>query len=496
MADQNTLPTTASTPAGQLTTTDLIGSLVNEVAKQVPTAPQNVSTTVPTAPGLVPPAIRPMQNTNTQPMRNNAMSEQRAIKHNNFASITNALNSYANQKNTEHFETLKRNVEDIATAQQQISNAEVALKNNPNDQEAKQVLEQNKRFIEGKFSDKKLTKQLQKAFDISFTDPSKNNTVEVKAGQAGLKAVADKTAAGLHNNSPAEASVAARANGQPTSTTPLADKFLQSRPAALTTNPEFTRQQGMIQQQQKAIYEKVLPAAINQMARENVAKLHEEGAMQRAVQSSDTAFKIAAAKFSTQLAVGAAHDKAAMERQIMAGRQAMARTVLRANTALQIADDKRIAGSWKAQVAKEQALGEFDKQIKTLNDDNSKINENLLLFEAKAEKGDEEAKKQVEQLKNTRDFNNFMISQYTDNRQKMASKIFGTPVGGNPTGNTEGYGKDANKQSTGNTTKEQSRPVVAGPADDSASESESDAEDKAIDDPATGALIDQLISDE
>jgi hypothetical protein len=500
MAEQNTnlLPQPAATGSASPSTTDVIGSIIQQVGSEKPTVPMNVSTPVATAPNVTPPQIRNQnQNTNVQPMRDNAMSERRAIKHNNFAMITNALNSYANQKNVEHYETLKRNIEDIAVAQQQIGNAEAALKNNPNDAEAKNVLEQNKRFIEGKFADKKLTKQLQKAFDVNFTDPTKNNTPEIKAAQDAIKSVQAKTQAGLDHNTPQEQKVAQSAQQpqQQQSQTPLADKFLSSRPAALTTNPEFARQQSQIMAQQKAVYEKVLPAAINQMARENVARLHEEGAMQRAVKSADTAMKIAAAKFSTQLAVGASHDKAAMDRQIVAGRQAMARTIVTANTALQIAADKRIAGTWKAQAAKEQALGVFDKQIGEVNTANKFINEQLLLLEPRASKGDEAAKRQVDELKNQRDFNNFMISQYTDNRQKMANEIFGTPVGGNPTGNTKGYVKDANKP-TGNTSEKPARPVVAGPPDDSASDTESDEEDRAIDDPSTAALIDNLITEE
>src|ERR1700744_3933281 len=266
MADQtiDQLPVTpigGAQAEGAPASNDVIGQLIQQVGAQTPTAPQNIQTTLPMAPKIAPPYQAPMKNEHQGPIANTAIDIKQARAHNNFAMITNALNQFANQKRTEKNLTLQRNIEDVLTAQQQVANAQAALQNNPNDKAAQDVLQKNKLFLEGKFSDKKTAKELQKAFDISFTDPSQNNTDEVKAGQAAIKAVQEKTKAGLDHNSPQEQQVA---QSKDQSQTPKADKFLNSRPSQLSTNPEFARQQGQIQAQQKAVYEKVLPHVIDQ----------------------------------------------------------------------------------------------------------------------------------------------------------------------------------------------------------------------------------------
>ena len=74
------------------------------------------------------------------------------------------INGYANRKRQDNFAGLTADIETIMKSQQQIDNANAVLANDPNNAQAKQVIEQNKRVIDAKFANKTLSTKLPEGF--------------------------------------------------------------------------------------------------------------------------------------------------------------------------------------------------------------------------------------------------------------------------------------------------------------------------------------------
>jgi hypothetical protein len=102
------------------------------------------------------------------------------------------INSKAKLKQTQNAQKVSQLIE----YQQGIDAAKEALKNDPNNAEAKQALEQNQHNRDAMFEDQKFVKTVQKGFNISFTDPSANKTEDHAAVQQGVD-IAKKRAASM-----------------------------------------------------------------------------------------------------------------------------------------------------------------------------------------------------------------------------------------------------------------------------------------------------------
>lgn len=232
---------------------------------------------IPTVPNFTP------ANTNNQPLTNQATSIREARNKNSFAAVANlvggAANAFAQQKNLE----LKNKITDVMRAQQNIQNASAVLQNDPNNAQAKQVLQSNKDRLNTILRDHKWTKQLQKAFDISFTDMEQNKTPEIGAMVAATKEF--KQSGAFNYDNPAEAKVAAQANApneldklnaqknelggqlpahaeQVKSDTPYADKFLNSNLQNISENPAYVAAYKQQQDVMKQVNQYLIPNMI------------------------------------------------------------------------------------------------------------------------------------------------------------------------------------------------------------------------------------------
>lgn len=387
-AQSATVPATPSPIQSGGDVSDLMKTM--GVGLVAPTAPQHSSASVPTSPHVTPPQMRPMQDDNRQPMRNNRHSEQIAERHNKFASISNVLNSYSNKKNAEKYNVLTKNIQDVINAQTQISNAETALKNNPNDPAAKEVLEKNKKFIEGKLSDDKVRKDMAKAFDISFVDPAKNNTPEVKAGQAAIAAAKAQETAGINHNTPQEKAVAESLNKeqpkpetqQPQqSATPYADQFMKSRPAALQENPEYARQMAASVKREEAIVQHVIPKILDAQMRTEVAAMQQQGAAERTEYTQLSEDIRAQARLAAQQ--GIANDRNKTYLQGVASRNAAALT----RTNALIASREKLAkdpqfhqNAARLEALNGQILTSIDRDITQITNQNSSLEGQKALY--------------------------------------------------------------------------------------------------------------------
>lgn len=69
-------------------------------------------------------------------------------------------------------------IENVLKYTDGINTAQTVLQSDPNNVQAKQVLEQNQKNLDALLSDPKMRKKIAKAFDINFTDPTQNNQPE------------------------------------------------------------------------------------------------------------------------------------------------------------------------------------------------------------------------------------------------------------------------------------------------------------------------------
>jgi hypothetical protein len=230
--------------------------------------------------------LRPPQMYEQTPMTRpeNQTSQARINNqtHNTTAAISNAIGAFLNKRKQEKFDDLKGDISVVMKAQQQIDNAQQVLQSIPQDakdpqsvqvrQNAEQVIAQNKKVMEGKLDpsiNKKTAKDIAKAFDISYTDPEKNNTPEVKAMRAAQKDVKAATQAGIDHNTPQEKAIAqvaangtatpaqqqqqkavAQVNAPKQSGTSYADQFLKSQPMSISGNPQYADQMKAYNKQQ------------------------------------------------------------------------------------------------------------------------------------------------------------------------------------------------------------------------------------------------------
>lgn len=469
----------------------------------------NILSTIPQAPPVTAPAYTvghdstpniPQPNIKAphqmaQPMSGSAMDLKRARVHNNFASVGNILREYNNKKETEKSENLKTEIATVMKAQQQIDNATSVLQNPTADEQSKKmaqsVLDQNKKVIESKLSNDKIRKQMEKAFDVSFTDPTKNDTPEIKAGQAAQKEVKAATASDLDHNTPAEKTVgqmhenggnpppvqdaqktAASTTAPTKANTPYTDQFLKSQPTTMANNPEYAAQVAAQQKRDQQITQYVIPKLIDTYAKKDLEMLKQQGAANREEYKGLLTYQSDLNKLINARTIADQKNATEIKKQGMADSTRMAQTTLRVNAAMGASEAKNIKGTALAKKLQDQAVGMYTDQLTKVDKDNTELAAQLT---ALAGKDPDKAAA----IQHSLDMNALARRQFSDERQKLLTKINGTPSAGSDdevrTGNTEGYlNGGASSNSTDTTGNKSSVGSTLSDSDDDS------AEDKAI----------------
>lgn len=415
-----------------------IGSLMKQlnIMPNAPTAPQFTSAPSPAMePHVRVPFNRPMANNNRQPLSNQATSLKQARRQNRFAEITNVVNQYTQHAEQQKMADLKTDITNLTRAQSQVANAKIVLGDKEASPETKQaaqeVLKTNTDYINGLLKDPKKRKEISKAFDISFTDPSQNNTPEVKAGQAAIKDANAAQKQGLSANTPAEKVVDDHINKP--KTPDYAEQFMSKQPQQLGANPIYEQQLKQFTDQQKYATQYIIPKIIDQQTKSMTAQILSDTKLQdRMLENKEKLFEQAMKDKSAgerAMIMADAHLRGIYSQNAERAQAAQ----LRAQTALQMAGLKDSKGTWKQQAFENQALMTFTNEIgktvtanKSLQEQIDSIMTNSKIAGHKFPTDQEAAK--INELKSDIKAGQSFISQMTDNRQKMTTKMYGTPV--------------------------------------------------------------------
>lgn len=464
MSSTPTVPQIADISTPQASTSGGLDQLLGQVAKaaQGPLpSPYSVGTDVaqPTLPQV---RQAPVMNANQAPITGQVADVKHARRQNAVAGLINAVNSGAQQIQQRKQDNLKERLKDVMQAKQNVANAQSVLQQDPNNKMAKGVMDANKKRLNDILSDPKHTKELQKALDISFVDPSANKTPEIQAFQAAHKEVQQ---AGVFNASnPQEAQVAKLAQGSgqaqpvpaaqvhagppnpqqqaqaPKSTTPYADKALSRDMPSIQANPAYAPAVAQQQAAQKALYTNVLPAAIRAESAQQLEQIKQGNANARAQFKATTDFQMEARKQVDKMAQLSQTAKAAMARTIQTDSAAMARTTLEVNSRLKIAEDKRLDPTAKNKLQTE-ALSQIDKSITAITSERANLSTQM----ANAKNNPDEQRT----IQTALDYNALKLEATNLFRQQTATKIYGSVVETNPNGGSSETDKNTGVTAVG-----------------------------------------------
>ena len=318
-----------------------IGSLMKQlnIMPNAPTAPQFTSAPGMKTPNLaaMTPTLQPMRPMSARPLSNQATSLKQARRQNRFTGITNAINAAANVIEEKKFNTLKTDISNVTRAQSNIVDAQRILNDktitDPAVREAAQKsLSDNTKTRDDLLNDPKKQKEMAKAFDISFTDPSKNGTIYVKAGQAALTEADQQKKLGLDANNPNEKIVQDTLKqsvpGSPAPdamhATPGVIGQMQNTPApqfvakqgpgasygqqfadktamsGLQVNPQYEAQLAAATKQQELVLQHIVPRLLQNEMQLQQRKMMEDGAYARTQLQTSNAYNMAQQRFQTE----------------------------------------------------------------------------------------------------------------------------------------------------------------------------------------------------
>jgi hypothetical protein len=272
-----------------------------ELLKALPAALKQTaqsSTPVGALPTVTP--FQPAQMDNSEKI--GAGASYRQSVSNSVKGIANIIGK-AEQKHQENqVKILSVDIQRIMEAQDGIGQAQQVLKQDPNNAEAKATYEKNAQIINAMLSDPKRRKQIGKAFDINFVDPSKNDKPEHKAMQDATKSYAEQLQAKTPQKMGPDPQAVAKVQLL-TQQAQAIDKMVQA------TETQIYRQE-YLKHLQEAEQGKDTRAKETIESREKIeankqalatAKLQED--WQKAKMSSDTRLKAASIAASSRLAV-------------------------------------------------------------------------------------------------------------------------------------------------------------------------------------------------
>lgn len=445
--------------------------------------------------GALQPNIKPMQSTNNMPMTNTPNNQTAAKRQNAIAMISNGLTQFANKKNQEKSDQLKADVTNVLKYQQNISNAQSVLSQDPNNKMAQQVMAANKKQLEAVLGDDKKRKGLEKAFDISFVDPEKNKTPEVQAMQQAAKQFNDNKAGMHYADNPVEAAIAKLANGsnnpvqqgvqgnpsqapvpqaqgqgqgqqaqsappqqqtpvqqggpqgqqqqappqtqaqvkeQIASKTPYSDQLIEKSAPEMAANPQYAEWLKSEEGRKKLLGQYVIPKLIDQETRTQLESQRQNGSMQRALLREQGIIAKTLEDNHTKLQLEGAKEKAAAQRVSQQQAGAMSRVIYATNARMKVLEASGLNKQLKLQAAG-QIDGTLNKQIEGLNNANAKASSELIL--AKSQKDTE----RVAALQAFIQGNDHAISMYQNKRKEVMNEAGYTEP---PKATSEGKKKD------------------------------------------------------
>jgi hypothetical protein len=437
MADQVAVPATpqvaditipADAPKPDM---ENISQAMDSVAKQLqaPLPSPYTQGAIPAEPNIKPvrEAPNPQQ---VQPMNNTAMAQKSARTANGIRGILGLVSSTSQKFAQNKQDQLKTKLVDVMQSKQQIENAKKVLAQDPNNQMAKGVLEANSKKLEAILSDPKNEKQLKKALDISYVDPEKNKTPEVKAAVAADKEV--KGAGAFSAANPQEAQVAqmaqappkfaapAQANVKSTTGTP---EVMQANPRAaaalakdtptLETNPQYA-----VKLQQRETAQKQMmtlaPHLIDAKAKAELAAYNAGNQATRLQYKATADMQLAAYKATAQADRLTSSEKTAAQLKYQEGTNQVRAVMARARAAMGVTNDPRLNAAVKEKIGQAQIstlAGELDKA--TAARDNLELQYNATTDEG-----------HKQQLQTAIDFTNSSIKQIAALKEQTATSFF------------------------------------------------------------------------
>jgi hypothetical protein len=150
--------------------------------------------------------------------------------------IAQAIKAGSDYTQAKKNRTLENNITRLMSAQQGNTEAQAVLQNDPNNKEAKEAIKKNTAIINDITTDPKISKQLQKAFDIDIfgTKNGKNKNEQAALATAMTKWQKDKAEADK--------------NGQAQPLNPIAQKLQNAQPTRQQLNPQQQINAQLIQQ--------------------------------------------------------------------------------------------------------------------------------------------------------------------------------------------------------------------------------------------------------
>jgi hypothetical protein len=363
-----------------------------------------------------------MQDTNRQPISNDSSSIIQARRQNRFAGIANAVNSATNAYQKKKYDDLKTDVTNISQAQERKSQAKTVIDNVQEQlkqpgltaeqkaplvkmlQQAAGVYKSNDEYENKQMSDPKKRKELQKAFDVSFTDPTQNNTPEVKAGAEGIKDAQAAAKAGTTANTPEEKAVQDYLAQQEKGTNSYSQQLDKQTPTQLTANPQYEQQYKDYQAQQKNLTQYILPKIIQGQEARELQEMKASGAMQleKYKQLNDNIRTLANIKKDLKIA-DINGQKTVQAALIRAGAE-IQRTTMQVNSAFDLATNPQVLSNKLAlRNIKDTTLAGLDATIKSSVD-------------------------QLKILQNQYDTIKSDSPTYADNRKALAAQIKATNI--------------------------------------------------------------------
>lgn len=442
-----------------------------------------------------------MSNEDRAPVNNSVEERKRARQTNFAASLGNTVKTFINRHEEKKQYELTNELTTVMKAQQQIDTAKSILAGDPNNKMAKSVLDQNMRILDSKLSNDKLRKQISKAFDVSFIDPSKNDTPEIKAAQEAKKQVEQATAAGTNADTPQEkalaqmhkdggnppqvaaATTAAKANT--TASSPgYAEQFLARQPASIAPNPEYQTQLKQAETRDKYVAQYILPKLMDVTTKHMDEELKQGNANARAQFKGATDVYMQQLKTITSVFNGDQKNQTTLKAVASRNWAMIKATKIKADAAIEVAKMRGINGTIHAARMQELAVGVYNRSIGQIDSDSKSLTDLITNTQADNSLSPAEKTKRLAALNAALDFNTTSRQILADNRQKVSTATFGTPSAdsNNPavTDTTKGY---INVTKPNAADKSASTREVGRDDDDSSDEStdSSGSEDSAID---------------
>jgi len=378
------------------------------------------------------PHIKPVvpytpQDTNHQPLSNQATSLIQARRQNAAGSLANLIGKAGQNIQMQKQERLKDDLVTVMKAKTNVANAQAVLQQDPNNKIAQGVLAANKKSLEAILSDPKKQKQLAKALDISYVDPSKNKTPEVQAFQQATAEV--KKAGPFNSDNPQEHAVAQQAANpkppaQQQSQTPRADAALSKDMPTIQQNPQYQAALAQQQEAQKQLTQYVIPRMVAAESAKQIQLMRDQNAGARAEFGAVTKMQQEQQKNIDSLKLQNQKASDALKLQANKDAQAFARTKLHVDAMLKVADDKRLDKATTDKM-KQDSLETIDKDFKGVSDTSSKLSTQIATLQQADPKNPD-----IATLKTALDNNNLRLNALGEYRNRVQEKVYGktTPI--------------------------------------------------------------------